>query len=229
VHAAAIVAAAGSGSRLGADVPKALVPLAGRPLVRRAVDALLEGGVAEVVVVVPAAQRAQFEAALPPGVTVVDGGASRTASVRAGLAAVSHAATAVLVHDAARPLTPAAVITRVLAALGAGAPAVVPALPVVDTTVLVDDDGLIVDAVPRAPLRRIQTPQGFDRATLAAAYAGLEDGADLTDDAAVVRRAGVPVTTVDGDELCAKVTVAHDLTLAELLLRAGPSPQGASA
>ncbi len=220
MHAAAIVAAAGSGSRLGADLPKALVPLAGRPLVCRAVDALLDGGVAEVVVVVPAAQRAAFEAALPSGVTVVDGGATRTASVRAGLAAVGPAATAVLVHDAARPLTPAAVIARVLDALAAGAPAVVPVLPVVDTTVLVDDDGLVTDAVPRAPLRRVQTPQGFDRATLEAAYAALGAGAELTDDAAVVRRAGVPVTTVAGDELCAKVTVAHDLTLAGLVLRA---------
>jgi 2-C-methyl-D-erythritol 4-phosphate cytidylyltransferase len=133
----------------------------------------------------------------------------------------------VLVHDAARPLTPAAVIARVLDAIAAGAPAVVPVLPVIDTTVVVDDDGLVTDAVPRAPLRRVQTPQGFDRATLEAAYAGLENGADLTDDAAVVRRAGVPVATVAGDELCAKVTVAHDLVLAELLLRAGGTQEPA--
>ncbi|MDT0275844.1 2-C-methyl-D-erythritol 4-phosphate cytidylyltransferase [Blastococcus goldschmidtiae] len=223
MHAAAIVAAAGSGSRLGAGLPKALVPLAGRPLVCWAVDTLLDGGVSEVVVVVPAAQRAEFEAVLPRGVAVVDGGASRTASVRAGLAAIGPAATAVLVHDAARPLTPAAVVARVLAALEAGTPAVIPVLPVVDTTVLVDDDGLVTDAVPRAPLRRVQTPQGFDRASLVAAYAALDPGADLTDDAAVVRRAGVPVSTVDGDERCAKVTVAHDLTLAALALTVGES------
>jgi 2-C-methyl-D-erythritol 4-phosphate cytidylyltransferase len=143
--------------------------------------------------------------------------------VRAGLAALGPAATAVLVHDAARPLTPAAVIVRVLDAIAAGAPAVVPVLPVVDTTVLVDADGLVTDAVPRARLRRVQTPQGFDRATLEAAYAGLEAGADLTDDAAVVRRAGVPVSTVAGDELSAKVTVAHDLALAEFVLRSDDS------
>ena len=166
MHAVAIVAAAGSGSRLGAGLPKALVLLAGRPLVCWAVEGLLAGGVAEVVVVVPAAQRAAFEAVLPAGVTVVDGGATRTASVRAGLTAAGPAATAVLVHDAARPLTPPEAIARVLDALAAGALAVVPVLPVVDTTVLVDDDGLVVDAVPRAPLRRVQTPQGFDRATL---------------------------------------------------------------
>jgi 2-C-methyl-D-erythritol 4-phosphate cytidylyltransferase len=86
----------------------------------------------------------------------------------------------------------------------------------VDTTVLVDDAGLVVEAVPRAPLRRVQTPQGFDRATLAAAYARLAEGEELTDDAAVVRAAGVPVSTVAGDERAAKITVPHDLAMAEL-------------
>lgn len=224
MHAVAIVAAAGSGSRLGAELPKALVSCAGRPLVCWAVDGLRVGGVAEVIVVVPAAQRARFTAVLPSGVAVVDGGASRTASVRAGLAAVDPAATVVLVHDAARPLTPPDVIARVLEALDGGAPAVVPVLPVVDTTVLVDDDGMVVEAVPRAPLRRVQTPQGFDRAVLEAAYAALGPHADLTDDAAVVRRAGVPVATVDGDERSAKITVAHDLVVAELALSARSTP-----
>jgi 2-C-methyl-D-erythritol 4-phosphate cytidylyltransferase len=219
VHAVGIVAAAGSGLRLGADLPKALVPLAGRPLVCWAVDALRAGGVAEIVVAVPPIDRAAFAAVLP-GVQLVDGGASRTASVRAALAAAGPGPDAVLVHDAARPLTPPDVVRRVLAALASGRPAVVPVLPVVDTTVLVDDDGLVTDAVPRAPLRRVQTPQGFDRRILADAYAALADGADLTDDAAVVRAAGVPVTSVDGDERAAKVTVAHDLAMAELQVRA---------
>ncbi|WP_104524556.1 2-C-methyl-D-erythritol 4-phosphate cytidylyltransferase [Blastococcus atacamensis] len=224
MHAVGIVAAAGSGSRLGADRPKALVPLAGRPLVRWAVDGLLAGGVTEVVVTIPAAHRAEFEAVLPAGVLVVEGGATRTASVRAGLAAADPAATAVLVHDAARPLTPPDVVARVLTALAAGAPAVVPVLPVVDTTVLVGEDGVIAEAVPRAPLRRVQTPQGFDLQTLVRAYAALPDGAELTDDAAVVRAAGVPVITVPGDERSAKVTVSHDLTLAELAVTLdGPS------
>ncbi|MCF6745402.1 2-C-methyl-D-erythritol 4-phosphate cytidylyltransferase [Blastococcus sp. KM273128] len=216
MHAVAIVAAAGSGSRLGAAVPKALVPLGGRPLVAWAVDALLAGGVAEVVVTVPPAERAAFAAALPAEVRLVDGGASRTASVRAGLAVAGVRADVVLVHDAARPLTPPAAVARVLAALADGARAVVPVLPVVDTTVLVDDDGVVAEAVPRAALRRVQTPQGFDRATLVAAYADLDDAAELTDDAAVVRAAGVPVRTVPGDERSAKITVPHDLALAEL-------------
>ncbi|MGY1806157.1 2-C-methyl-D-erythritol 4-phosphate cytidylyltransferase [Blastococcus sp. SYSU D00669] len=220
MHAVGIVAAAGSGLRLGADRPKALVPLSGRPLVCWAVDTLRAGGVAEVVVAVPPGERDACAAVLPPGVRLVAGGASRTASVRAALAAAGERADAVLVHDAARPLTPPAVVARVLAALAAGSRAVVPVLPVVDTTVVVDDDGVVTDAVPRGPLRRVQTPQGFDRGTLVAAYADLPDDADLTDDAAVVRARGVPVHTVDGDERAAKVTVAHDLAVAELQVRA---------
>lgn len=219
MHAAGIVAAAGSGSRLGADLPKALVPLAGRPLVAWSVDALRAGGVTEVVVAVPAAQRAAFAAVLPADVRIVDGGASRTGSVRACLAAATAGADVVLVHDAARPLTPPDLVRRVLAALADGHPGVVPVLPVVDTTVVVDDAGVITDAPPRAALRRVQTPQGFDRAVLTAAYAGLPPDADLTDDATVVRAAGVPVITVPGDERAAKVTVAHDLAVAEAQVR----------
>jgi 2-C-methyl-D-erythritol 4-phosphate cytidylyltransferase len=225
VHAVGIVAAAGSGLRLGADRPKALVPLGGRALVCWAVDALREGGVTDVVVAVPADEHAAFATVLPPGVRLVAGGGTRTASVRAALDALTDPAhpepDVVLVHDAARPLTPPAVVSRVLAALAAGARAVVPVLPVVDTTVVVGDDGVITDAVPRAPLRRVQTPQGFDRGELVAAYAALDgvDAATLTDDAAVVRAAGVPVTTVEGHELAAKITVAHDLAVAELQVR----------
>ena len=218
MHAVGIVAAAGSGLRLGADLPKALVPLAGRPLVCWAVDALRAGGVAEVVVAAPPAERGAFAAALPD-VLLVDGGASRTASVRAALDAATAAADVVLVHDAARPLTPPDVIRRVLAALAAGHPAVVPVLPAVDTTVVVDEGGVVTETLPRAVLRRVQTPQGFDRSTLAGAYATLASDADLTDDAAVVRAAGIPVTTVDGDERSAKVTVPHDLATAELQVR----------
>jgi 2-C-methyl-D-erythritol 4-phosphate cytidylyltransferase len=220
VRAVGIVAAAGSGLRLGAERPKALVLLAGRPLVCWAVDALRAGGVAEVVVAVPATERAAFAAALPADVVLVDGGSSRTASVRAALAAATGTADAVLVHDAARPLTPPDVVARVLAALADGASAVVPVLPVVDTTVAVDEDGIVTGALPREPLRRVQTPQGFDRATLVDAYGRLPDGAELTDDAAVVQTIGVKVATVAGDERAAKVTVAHDLALAELQVRA---------
>jgi 2-C-methyl-D-erythritol 4-phosphate cytidylyltransferase len=216
VHAVGIVAAAGSGLRLGADRPKALVPLAGRALVRWAVDTLVDGGVRDVVVAVPAPEQAAFATVLPTDVRLVTGGATRTASVRAALAAVDRRADAVLVHDAARPLTPPDLVTRVLDALAAGAQAVVPVLPVVDTTVVVDDDGVVTDTVDRAVLRRVQTPQGFARDALVDAYAWLPPDAELTDDAAVVRAAGIPVATVAGDEQAAKVTVPHDLALAEL-------------
>jgi 2-C-methyl-D-erythritol 4-phosphate cytidylyltransferase len=218
VHAVGIVAAAGSGLRLGSAMPKALVPLGGRPLVCWAVEALRVGGVAEVVVAVPAPQRAAFLDVLPADVHVVVGGDTRTASVRAALAVAGERAGpgAVLVHDAARPLTPPDVVARVLKALADGALAVVPVLPVVDTTVVVDDDGVVTTDLPRASLRRVQTPQGFDRDTLVAAY-GRAHGtaAEFTDDASVVRAAGVPVRTVAGDERAAKITVAHDLRAAE--------------
>jgi 2-C-methyl-D-erythritol 4-phosphate cytidylyltransferase len=175
--------------------------------------------VSEVVVAVPAEQRAAFAEALGSSALLVDGGATRTASVRAALAAVDQEAAAVLVHDAARPLTPPEVVARVLAALDAGAPAVVPVLPVVDTTVLLDDAGLIVDAPDRDRLRRVQTPQGFRLSALLDAYARLSPGQEFTDDAAAVRAAGLPVGTVAGDERAAKITVPHDLELAELQVR----------
>ena len=222
MNAVGIVAAAGSGLRLGAErdgrpVPKALVPLGGRPLVCWAVDSLRAGGVAEVVVAVPAPQQAAFTAVLPGDVRVVVGGDTRTASVGAALMAAPEHADAVLVHDAARPLTPPEVVARVLAALASGAAAVVPVLPVVDTTVAVGTDGVVTGDVPRAPLRRVQTPQGFSRAALVDAYARSEGTAtEFTDDASLVRAAGIAVHTVAGDERAAKITVAHDLALAEL-------------
>ncbi len=198
--------------RDGRPVPKALVEVDGRPLVVHAVAGLLAAGVDDVVVAVPQDHREEFADLLPAGVRLVTGGDTRTASVRTALARCGTGDGPVLVHDAARPFTPAAVVTRVLAALAAGARAVVPVLPVVDTTVVVDDAGLVTGEVARAALRRVQTPQGFDRATLLAAYARVvEGGPGFTDDASVVRAMGVPVHTVAGDELAAKITVPHDL------------------
>nr|WP_279385433.1 2-C-methyl-D-erythritol 4-phosphate cytidylyltransferase [Klenkia marina] len=219
-----MVVAAGSGVRLGAvrsgrPVPKALVEVGGRPLVAHAVEGLLAAGVPDVVVAVPDEHRGEFAALLPAEVTLVAGGATRTASVRNALAHCVAGDGPVLVHDAARPFTPAAVVTRVLAALAAGARAVVPVLPVVDTTVEVDGDRVVTE-VARDALRRVQTPQGFDRATLLAAYAAVTDEQAYTDDASVVRAQGVVVHTVAGDELAAKITVPHDLVQAEHRLAA---------
>ena len=223
MHAAGIVAAAGSGSRLGAGLPKALVPLGGRALVAWSVDCLRAGGVAEVVVTVPAGRTAEFAAVLDGDVRLVEGGATRTASVRAALAETGEHADAVLVHDAARPLTPPEVVERVAAAVRAGAPAVVPVLPVADTVKEVSH-GRILRTLDRGRLVAVQTPQGFTRAVLEEAHRGATGSAAAeaaaTDDAGLVEALGRSVATVPGDELAFKVTRPVDLLLAEAVLRA---------
>ena len=214
----AVVPAAGSGLRLGAGVPKAFVELVGVPMLVRAVDGLLASTVVEHVVVVVRGDQVGDASALLPGrpVTVVEGGADRTASVAAGLAAIGPDADVVLVHDAARPLTPAGVVQRVVGAVRAGAPAVIPVLPVADTIKQVDDAGVVVSTVNRSALRAVQTPQGFRIADLRRAYAGTPD--PRTDDAGLVEAIGDPVATVPGDPLAFKVTTAWDLRIAELLV-----------
>lgn len=214
----AVVPAAGSGVRLGAGAPKAFVAIAGVPMLVRAVDGLLASGVVDhVVVVVPSGQVAQAAGLLPGRpVSVVPGGADRTASVAAGLATAGPDAEVVLVHDAARPLTPAGVVRRVVAAVQAGAPAVVPVLPVSDTIKQVDADGVVVSTPARSALRVAQTPQGFRAAQLRRAHAGTPD--PRTDDAGLVEALGDPVATVAGDPLAFKVTTAWDLRIAEALL-----------
>lgn len=221
VSGAAVVAvlpAAGSGLRLGAGTPKAFVELAGVPMLVRAVDGLLASDVVDhVVVVVPADLVAGANALLSGRpVTVVEGGADRTASVAAGLAATGPDTEVVLVHDAARPLAPPGVVGRVVGAVQAGAPAVIPVLPVADTIKQVDDAGVVVSTVDRSALRAVQTPQGFRATDLRRAYAGTPD--PRTDDAGLVEAIGDPVTTVPGDPLAFKVTTAWDLRIAELLI-----------
>ncbi|MBP2365355.1 2-C-methyl-D-erythritol 4-phosphate cytidylyltransferase [Pseudonocardia parietis] len=214
----AVVPAAGSGLRLGAGVPKAFVELVGVPMLVRAVDGLLASTAVDHVVVVVQGDQVGDASALLPGrpVTVVEGGADRTASVAAGLAAIGPDADVVLVHDAARPLTPAGVVERVVGAVRAGAPAVIPVLPVADTIKQVDDAGVVVSTVNRSALRAVQTPQGFRIADLRRAYAGTPD--PRTDDAGLVEAIGDPVATVPGDPLAFKVTTAWDLRIAELLI-----------
>lgn len=214
----AVLPAAGSGVRLGAGVPKAFVGLAGVPMLVRAVDGLLASDVVGHVVVVVPADQVDAAAAILPGrpATVVAGGADRTASVAAGLAATGADAEVVLVHDAARPLTPPDVVRRVVDAVRAGAPAVIPVLPVADTVKRVDGAGTVVSTVDRSELRAVQTPQGFRAADLRRAHAGTPD--PRTDDAGLVEALGDPVSTVAGDPLAFKVTTAWDLRIAELLL-----------
>ncbi|WP_285504743.1 2-C-methyl-D-erythritol 4-phosphate cytidylyltransferase [Actinokineospora sp. NBRC 105648] len=225
MNTVAIVPAAGRGERLGFGVPKALVPVRGSALLAHAVRGLLTAGcVRHVVVAAPPAEvestaKLLADAGLPAD--VVPGGADRTDSVRRAL---RHALTAVpdarvvLVHDAARAFTPPQVIQAVVDAVLAGAPAVIPVLPMADTVKQVDAAGVVLATPDRAALRIVQTPQGFDAATLTRAYAAAGDSA--TDDAGLVEKLGVPVATVPGHPYAMKVTTPFDLAIAEAVLSA---------
>ena len=219
---AAIVPAAGSGVRLGADRPKALVPLAGEPLVVHALRALRDSEVVDrVVVAAPPDRIDELTATLPPAwsgwATVIAGGAVRQASVAAGLESLSGKHELVLVHDAARALVPPAVVIRVVDALRAGAPAVIPVVPLSDTVKRLRD-GRVLETVDRSSLHAVQTPQGFRRDVLAAAHANATETA-ATDDAGLVERNGGQVCVVDGDAEAFKITAPLDLALAEAVLR----------
>lgn len=257
---ALVIAAAGAGTRLGAGMPKALVPLAdGRTLLRHCLDSVAAARAAgaavdAVVVLAPPAEedaaRVAAEVDAGPGlgapVACVPGGAERADSVRAGLAAAAAALDAlgpatgprrVLVHDAARALTPPAVFAAVEAALDAGAVAVVPGIAVTDTVKQVAPGPggaeVVTTTPPRAALRAVQTPQGFDLDALLAAHEAVRadpalDAAALTDDAMVMEAAGHPVAVVAGDAAAFKVTAPADLELArlELARRAdAPTPE----
>ncbi|EIU05723.1 2-C-methyl-D-erythritol 4-phosphate cytidylyltransferase [Mycobacteroides abscessus 5S-0422] len=190
----------------------------GRTMLQRCVDGLLaSGAVDEVVVVVGADQLERAATLVGPGATVVQGGAERTDSVRAGLAAVD-AADWILVHDAARPLTPPDMIARIVAELRTGRGAVIPAVAVTDTIKSIDVHGDVIGTPDRAGLRAVQTPQGFAADVLRRAYAAAGDIA--TDDAALVEQIGESVHVVEGDRLAFKITTTLDMTLAEAILSA---------
>ncbi|MGD1108891.1 MAG: 2-C-methyl-D-erythritol 4-phosphate cytidylyltransferase [Mycobacterium sp.] len=218
----AVVPAAGLGERLRAGIPKAFCELDGRTLLERAVSGLLESQVVNhVVVAVPADRIAQAEKVLAGQASVVAGGVGRTESVRMALAALSGEPDFVLVHDAARALTPPALIVRVVEALRAGHGAVVPALPVSDTIKAVDANGVVLGTPERAGLRAVQTPQGFATDLLLRAYerAAQVAGAAFTDDASMVEHVGGQVQVVDGDPLAFKITTQLDLLLAQTIVR----------
>ena len=246
--AVAVLTAAGSGSRLGAGLPKALVPVGGVSLLRRAAAGLIASGlVRHIVVTAPANDverfRAELEGLLDEGteIEVVAGSPhSRQASVALGLAAALAAvpqADVVVVHDAARALTPPEVTRRVVAAVRAGHAAVVPALPVTDTvkeveTGVAGEPERVVATPRRSRLRAVQTPQGFETGTLVAAHRiGAERSADeslaASDDAGLVEACGGSVVVVAGDERAVKVTTPMDLALAELLLSSHPAGSSA--
>jgi 2-C-methyl-D-erythritol 4-phosphate cytidylyltransferase len=214
-----VVPAAGSGERLAAGIPKAFCELDGRTLLECAVSGLLESGVVDhVVVAVPADRIDEAKRVLGGRATVVAGGADRTESVSLALAALPAEPAYVLVHDAARALTPPGLIVRVVDALRAGHAAVVPALPPSDTIKAVDANGVVLGTPERAGLRAVQTPQGFATDLLLRAYqrAG---AAGVTDDASLVEHLGGQVQVVDGDPLAFKITTRLDLLLAEAIVR----------
>lgn len=194
------------------------MPLAGVTVLEHAVTrALRAPEVTHVIVVAPVSHVVEAGAiasrsARPQDVDVVAGGAERTDSVAAGLAALRPGDEVVLVHDAARALAPASLFSRLVGEVLAGHDAVVPGLPVTDTVKQVDADGLVVATPDRAALRAIQTPQAFRRRVLEDAHAS---GAAATDDAALVERAGGRVRVVDGDRLAFKITTPDDLAVAE--------------
>lgn len=214
---AALVPAAGGGERLGAGIPKAFVELRGRTILERAVAGLLESGVVDrVIVAVPEEFVDRAVELLDGRAGVVVGGAERPDSVARGLEALGDAEF-VLVHDAARPLTPPEQIRRVVAALDDGLRAVIPVIPVVDTVKAVDANGVVLGTPERAGLRAVQTPQGFETDLLRRAYRQAVTPT-ATDDAALVESLGVPVHTVAGDPLAFKITTPLDLRLAHSVL-----------
>lgn len=217
---AVIITAAGSGERLGAGIPKAFVDLVGSTMLERAVDAVLaSGAVDQVVVAVPAEKVSDATELLDGRATVVSGGSERPETVFKALAALSaeFEPEFVLIHDAARPLTPPATTRRVVDALRAGSRAVIPVLPVSDTIKAVDANDAVLGTPERSGLRAVQTPQGFETALLRRAYERATD-LSVTDDASLVERMGIPVQTVPGDPMAFKITTPLDLLLARAVL-----------
>ena len=206
---AAIIAAAGSGERFGAAIPKALIQLGDRTLLEHSISAL--SSVADQIFVsAPAGYEDQIRALVGNDITVVTGGATRSESVRLALATIEKA-DFVLVHDAARALASRELAARVVAALKAGDVAVIPALPEVDTVKVIDANGYVTSTPDRTTLRRVQTPQGFTFSVLKSAHA---TASDATDDAALVAAAGHKVRVIDGEERALKITTPHDLATA---------------
>jgi 2-C-methyl-D-erythritol 4-phosphate cytidylyltransferase len=197
--------------------------LDGRTLLERSIAGLLESGVVDhVVVAVPPDRVDEAKKLLTERaeiVKVVAGGSERTETVSLALAALPGEPEFVLVHDAARALTPPSLIARVVEALRSGHAAVVPALPLSDTIKAVDANGVVLGTPERSGLRAVQTPQGFTTGLLRRAFQNAANLAGFTDDASLVEHVGGQVQVVDGDPLAFKITTQLDLLLAEAIAR----------
>ena len=211
---AAIIAGAGLGNRLGANLPKALIQIEGISLVERAFSALSKV-VDEIVIAAPEGFADEFRKIVGESAKVITGGVLRSDSVKLALKSLSPSVEYVLVHDAARGLATSDLASRVLAELKGGELAVIPALAVVDTIKEVDVEGYVRNTPDRSALRAVQTPQGFTTSVLKRAHEASEDA---TDDAALVEAIGVKVKTIAGEALAMKVTNPEDIALAVSLL-----------
>jgi 2-C-methyl-D-erythritol 4-phosphate cytidylyltransferase/2-C-methyl-D-erythritol 2,4-cyclodiphosphate synthase len=219
---AVVIVAAGQGLRAGQAVPKQFARWRGKPLVRHAAEALIAAGAGPVVIAIPEGAESVAEEALVglTGISLVTGGTTRQASVRAALEALTgDVPRLVLIHDAARPRCPAEVINRLLAALESG-PAAIPVLPLVDSVVRAEHDVMAATA-DRETLRRVQTPQAFRFAEILAAHRAWLGEATAGDDAQVAHAAGLAVALVEGDERLRKLTFAEDFMKARQAPRIG--------
>ncbi len=211
---AVIIPAGGSGERLGAKIPKALVQLGGKTLIEHAV-ANLAPVANQIIVAAPAGYEATFQDLLGSEITVITGGLTRTLSVKRALAEVGKENEFILVHDAARPLASTELAMRIIDSLRAGEKAVIPGMPVADTIKRVDEDNYVTKTLTRSKLRAVQTPQGFTRKLLIKAHTSPDD---VTDDAGLVEDRGVDVKVIAGEERAMKITTMHDLATAERMV-----------
>ncbi len=210
-RAAAVIVAAGQGLRAGQGMPKQFARWRGKPVVRHSAEGLASAGIGPIIVVIPADCQAIAAEALAgmEGLRLVPGGPARQDSVRLGLEALeADAPDLVLIHDAARPVVPHAVVDRLLAALATN-PAAIPVLPVADSLAR-EQDGMMDRAEDREALRRVQTPQAFRYPAILAAHRAWAGAPTAGDDAQVAQAAGMQVAMVEGDESLHKLTYATD-------------------
>ncbi len=221
---AVIVLGAGTGVRLGHEDPKAFVDLGGQPILARALQSVFAMKERPQVIVtaphsyVPMARQVAMSVRGYDRIdlTVIAGGETRQLSVTAALRELGDSCEAVLVHDAARPLTPTVIFDAIASEVLETGVAVIPGLPVADTIKRIDDDGVVMETINRTELAAVQTPQGFPREQLESAHAAARR--EYTDDAALVAAAGHPVAVIAGDQLAFKITTAWELRQAEALL-----------
>jgi 2-C-methyl-D-erythritol 4-phosphate cytidylyltransferase/2-C-methyl-D-erythritol 2,4-cyclodiphosphate synthase len=216
---AALIVAGGRGERAGGDIPKQYKPLLGRPTVAWSVAALADAGASQILVACAPEHAELCRAALAggPAVSIVGGGATRTATVRAGLAAITET-DVILIHDAARPGLSADMVRALVAEIEQGAAAVAPALAIPDTLRRADASGRVTEDVSRDGVMRMQTPQAFRADVLRAAYAALAPDQSMSDDIAVVRARGVEAKLIPGDPRLMKLTYPEDFAMLERML-----------